>query len=360
GHPSGLSFSQLYRREARRRQSRHRYVYWGDNPGSMDSFTDGSSCLEGSGAGLILKGTKFTYALRFEFKASNNEVEYEALVVGLRIAEHMGVQNLKAKVDSRLVANQINGSYVGPVACTPNQDLWLQKKSGPDTTGQQCTRMHEKLLENVTIAKSTDLFGLLGEVISDNGKQFRDNTFKDWYGKLSIKQRFALVKHPQTNGQVERANRSLGKGIKARLGEVNKNWVEEVPHVLWAHRTTIKTNQAANAEALLLNLDVIEGELEKAAIQEEKSKAKMEKYYNAKAAIQEEKSKAKMEKYYNAKVHNTIFKPGDFLYRHNKASHAKDRGKLGPRGEGPYEVVGALGKGAYKFRNGSGDTLSQT
>nr|GFD13321.1 reverse transcriptase domain-containing protein [Tanacetum cinerariifolium] len=98
--------------EARRRQSRHRYVYWGDNPGSMDSFTDGSSCLEGSGAGLILKGTKFTYALRFEFKASNNEVEYEALVVGLRIAEHMGVQNLKAKVDSRLVANQINGSYV--------------------------------------------------------------------------------------------------------------------------------------------------------------------------------------------------------------------------------------------------------
>nr|GEW84092.1 reverse transcriptase domain-containing protein [Tanacetum cinerariifolium] len=77
-------------------------------------FTDGSSCLEGSGAGLILtspEGEEFTYALRFKFDASNNEAEYEALVAGLRIAEQMGVKNLIAKVDSRLVASQINGLY---------------------------------------------------------------------------------------------------------------------------------------------------------------------------------------------------------------------------------------------------------
>ncbi|GJV10992.1 reverse transcriptase domain-containing protein [Tanacetum coccineum] len=52
-------------------------------------FTDGSSCLEGSGARLILtnpEGKEFTYALRFEFDVSNNEAEYESLVVGLRIA----------------------------------------------------------------------------------------------------------------------------------------------------------------------------------------------------------------------------------------------------------------------------------
>ncbi|GKC80852.1 reverse transcriptase domain-containing protein, partial [Tanacetum coccineum] len=105
--------------------------------------------------------------------------------------------------------------------------------------------------------------------------------------------------------QVERANQSLGEGIKARLGEENKNWVEEVPHVLWAHRTTIKTSnghtpfsltygteavipveigmpslrcekidQAMNDEALLLNLDILEEEREKAAIQEAKSNVK--------------------------------------------------------------------------------------
>ncbi|GJQ94070.1 reverse transcriptase domain-containing protein [Tanacetum coccineum] len=77
-------------------------------------FTDGSSCTDGSGAGLILtnlEGMEFTYALRFRFDATNNEAEYEALIAGLRIAEQMGVKNLQANVDSRLVANQVNVTY---------------------------------------------------------------------------------------------------------------------------------------------------------------------------------------------------------------------------------------------------------
>ncbi|GJU83685.1 reverse transcriptase domain-containing protein [Tanacetum coccineum] len=78
-------------------------------------FTDGSSCIDGFGAGIILtnpEGVEFTYAMRFTFKATINEAEYEALIAGLRIAEQMGVKNLQAHVDSRLVANQVNGSYV--------------------------------------------------------------------------------------------------------------------------------------------------------------------------------------------------------------------------------------------------------
>nr|GEW42701.1 reverse transcriptase domain-containing protein [Tanacetum cinerariifolium] len=78
-------------------------------------FTDGSSCVDGSGAGLILTnpdGVEFTYALRFQFAASNNEAEYEALIAGLRIATQMGVKNIKANVDSKLVANQVLGTYI--------------------------------------------------------------------------------------------------------------------------------------------------------------------------------------------------------------------------------------------------------
>nr|GEX73976.1 reverse transcriptase domain-containing protein [Tanacetum cinerariifolium] len=60
-------------------------------------FTNRSSCTDGSGVGLILtnpKGVEFTYALKFRFEATNNEAEYEALIVGLRIAEQIGVKNL--------------------------------------------------------------------------------------------------------------------------------------------------------------------------------------------------------------------------------------------------------------------------
>ncbi|GJS61117.1 reverse transcriptase domain-containing protein [Tanacetum coccineum] len=46
------------------------------------------------------------------FDATNNEAEYEALIAGLKIVEQMGVQNLQANVDSRLVANQVNETYV--------------------------------------------------------------------------------------------------------------------------------------------------------------------------------------------------------------------------------------------------------
>nr|GEY18458.1 reverse transcriptase domain-containing protein [Tanacetum cinerariifolium] len=78
-------------------------------------FTYRSSYIDGFGAGLIItnpEGVEFTYALIFRFHATNNEAEYEALIVGLRIAEQIGVKNLQANVDSKLVANQVNGTYV--------------------------------------------------------------------------------------------------------------------------------------------------------------------------------------------------------------------------------------------------------
>nr|GEY79560.1 reverse transcriptase domain-containing protein [Tanacetum cinerariifolium] len=79
------------------------------------ALQDGSSYVDGSGAGLILtnpEGVEFTYALRFQFAASNNEAEYEALIAGLRIAMQMGVKNVQANVDSKLVTNQVLGTYV--------------------------------------------------------------------------------------------------------------------------------------------------------------------------------------------------------------------------------------------------------
>ncbi|GKB55278.1 reverse transcriptase domain-containing protein, partial [Tanacetum coccineum] len=60
---------------------------------SWTLFTDRSSYVDGSGAVLILtspKGTEFTYALRFQFTASNDKAEYEALIPGLQIAAQDG------------------------------------------------------------------------------------------------------------------------------------------------------------------------------------------------------------------------------------------------------------------------------
>ncbi|GKC62865.1 reverse transcriptase domain-containing protein, partial [Tanacetum coccineum] len=234
---------------------------------------------------------------------------------------------------------------------------WIDAKPVATITGNQI----KKFVWDSIVC----IFGLSREIILENGKQFRDNPFKDWCEKLCIRQHFASVKHPQTNGLVKRANRSLGEGIKARLGGRNKKWIKELSHVLWAHHTMIKSSNGdtpfsltygteavipmeigmpilrtaevdlvQNNEALEINLDLLEERREQ-------------------ATIREAKSKARMEKYYNSKVKNTSFKPGDLVYRNNDASHTEDTGKLGTKWE-------ALGKGVYKLRDRDGKQLPRT
>ncbi|KAL0283693.1 UNVERIFIED_CONTAM: hypothetical protein Sangu_2873300 [Sesamum angustifolium] len=88
-------------------EGEHKQQWW-------NLFVDGSSTLQGSGVGVILEtpqGDKIQYALRFSFDASNNEAEYEALLVGGKLAQAAGAKYLRAYSDSQLVVNQVNGDY---------------------------------------------------------------------------------------------------------------------------------------------------------------------------------------------------------------------------------------------------------
>nr|GEV66285.1 hypothetical protein [Tanacetum cinerariifolium] len=67
------------------------------DPETWIMFTDGVSSLKGAGVELILidlMGTEYTYAIRLNFSSTNNEAEYEALLVGLRIARKMKAKEL--------------------------------------------------------------------------------------------------------------------------------------------------------------------------------------------------------------------------------------------------------------------------
>ncbi|XP_022024666.1 uncharacterized protein LOC110925001 [Helianthus annuus] len=77
-------------------------------------YTDGASNEDGAGAGLRLvrpEKHEFTYAIKLDFKNTNNEAKYEAFLAGLRLAIKMGAKNLQVRVDSLLIASQINGLY---------------------------------------------------------------------------------------------------------------------------------------------------------------------------------------------------------------------------------------------------------
>ncbi|KAI5330104.1 hypothetical protein L3X38_029501 [Prunus dulcis] len=79
-----------------------------------DLHFDGSANQQGCGAGLVLTtpdGLKIEYALRFNFRTSNNEAEYEALLAGLRLAKSMNAKQVRIHSDSQLIVNQVTADF---------------------------------------------------------------------------------------------------------------------------------------------------------------------------------------------------------------------------------------------------------
>ncbi|KAL0433402.1 UNVERIFIED_CONTAM: hypothetical protein Slati_2674500 [Sesamum latifolium] len=75
---------------------------------------DESSTIQGSGAGIVItspQGEDLEFAVKFDFKASNNKAEYEALMAGMKMTHEAGARYLIAYLDSQLVAKQVEGIY---------------------------------------------------------------------------------------------------------------------------------------------------------------------------------------------------------------------------------------------------------
>ena len=100
-------------------------VEWTDlsTPASPESdeywtmYFDGSLTIDGAGAGVLFVSPskeQLQYVLRIYFPASNNAVEYEACLHGLRIAVELGVKRLYIYGDSALVINQLNRTGIQP------------------------------------------------------------------------------------------------------------------------------------------------------------------------------------------------------------------------------------------------------
>ncbi|GFZ15662.1 hypothetical protein Acr_25g0000710 [Actinidia rufa] len=77
-------------------------------------YVDGARNRQGAGTGVVLRspeGVVFEQCLRFNFPATNNEAEYEALIARLRSASKLGVPELCIYSDSKLVVNQVTGKF---------------------------------------------------------------------------------------------------------------------------------------------------------------------------------------------------------------------------------------------------------
>nr|GEU97561.1 reverse transcriptase domain-containing protein [Tanacetum cinerariifolium] len=359
---------------------------------------------DGFGAGLILtnpKGAEFTYALRFRFDATNNEAKYEGLIAGLRIVERMGVKNLQTNMDSRLVANQVNRSYI---AKEPGMIQYLEKvktlfNSFKKFSVKQVPSSENKKADVLSKITSTSFAHLTKQFLVEelNEKSIneadvlavmeeeRDTWMTPIYNYLTKetllaeKEKARVIRRKSGRYTViNEVHRLVPRNPQQKLTPIMSSWPFYIARPFlegpgkvkflivamdyfakWIEAKPIATimvipakigmptlrtteiDMVQNDEALKINLDLLKERKEQ-------------------AAVREARSKAKMEKYYNSKVRNTSFKPGDLVYRNNNANHAKDSGKLSLKWEGSYEVMEALGKGVYKLRDRNGKLLPRT
>ncbi|XP_030936699.1 uncharacterized protein LOC115961954 [Quercus lobata] len=211
---------------------------------------------------------------------------------------------------------------------------------------------------------------IVGPLPQDNGRQLDSQGFKEFCSNLGIKNQFSSPGHPQANGQTEVTNRTLLKIIKTRLDDAKGAWLEELPNVLWAYRTTARTptgetpfrltygteavipvemgvtsirrgtfSEGLNDDELRLNLDLLDEVRDSAS-------SKMTKYQK------------KMAEYYNKKVKLRRLDIGDLVLRKTTtATKDSTQGKLGPTWEGPYRVIHYSRQGSYYLETMDGQRL---
>ena len=81
---------------------------------TWEVYVNGASNQKGSRVGLLLMSPEkvvIEKSLRLDFSATNNEAEYEALLVGMAMVQRMGGKSIKLFSDSRLVVGQVRGEF---------------------------------------------------------------------------------------------------------------------------------------------------------------------------------------------------------------------------------------------------------
>nr|CAN82984.1 hypothetical protein VITISV_030339 [Vitis vinifera] len=190
-------------------------------------------------------------------------------------------------------------------------------------------------------------FGIPQTIIADNGPQFDSIAFRNFCSDLNIRNSYSTPRYPQSNGQAEATNKTLIIALKKRLEQAKGKWVEELPSVLWAYRTTPGRPTGNTPFALAYGMDaVIPTEIGLPTIRTDAAKQMRES-----AAIRMADYQQRASAHYNRKVRPRSFKNGTLVLRKVFENTTEvGTGKFQANWEGPYIVSKASSNGAYHLQ----------
>jgi transposase InsO family protein len=214
-------------------------------------------------------------------------------------------------------------------------------------------------------------FGVPNSIITDNGSQFTSRKFLEFCDKFHIRVDWAAVAHPQTNGQVERANGMILQGLKPkifdRLNKSGRKWLQELPAVVWSLRTTPSRATGFTPFFLVYGVEaVLPTDLEYGSprvwgynkgTNQRARKDSLDQLDEARtvALMHSARYQQAVRRYQARKIRHRDFNEGDLVLRlrqDNQGCH-----KLSPPWEGPYVVVKVLKPGTNKMANEDSEEL---
>ena len=185
---------------------------------------------------------------------------------------------------------------------------------------------------------------------------------------LGAKVCFASVARPRSNCQAERANAEVLHGLKTRtfdrLRKCGRNWIEELPVVLWSIRTTPNRATGQTPFALVygaeavLPTELIYGSPRVLAYDELEQDALLLEEDCLQAAVRAARYQQALRRYHSRKVKARSFEEGDLVLR--RVQSAKNSNKLTPKWEGPYRVRRVTRPGAVRLETEDGIPVSNS
>jgi ribonuclease HI len=104
-------------------------------------------------------------------------------------------------------------------------------------------------------------FGVPKAITVDNRTQFDAETFKTFCNHIGTKIHFTSVRHPESNGLVERANEIIITGImKSIFNQPRGKWPDELIKVVWNHNTVVSRSTGFTPFKLLFSDEAITSE----------------------------------------------------------------------------------------------------
>jgi hypothetical protein len=194
----------------------------------------------------------------------------------------------------------------------------------------------------------------------DNGTQFDAETFKAFCDQIGTKIHFASLRHPESNGLVERANGIIIIGImKSIFNQPRGKWPDELIKVVWNHNTVISRSTGFTPLKLLFGDEAITpeeartGSIRTLASVKDEEDCKITKDTIEGTRLQAiehiNKFQAEKVKWRDRKVRLKNINPGHLVLR--RVANPDTVGKLQLKWEGPFLVVSSSRPGSYRLKD---------